>query len=156
MLGNSKNFSLLPAIGGWSVTIVHGFLSAQWFAEHGAHLQRGWAQSVRFKLGVVLYYSGLAMLVWHDKLQRDLRAEPGPRYRVPTGGLFEYATAASYFAELWTWAGFAIMSWGPNGAFIFLVSLVNLVPRAAATHAWYLEQFPDYPPERKYLVPFVW
>ena len=75
---------------------------------------------------------------------------------VPTGGLFEYATAASYFAELWTWAGFAIMSWGPNGAFIFLVSLVNLVPRAAATHAWYLEQFPDYPPERKYLVTFVW
>merc|ERR1719487_490154 len=39
--GDSKNFSLVPALGGWAVTILHGYLSAQWFAEHGKHLKRG-------------------------------------------------------------------------------------------------------------------
>ena len=52
------------------------------------------------------------------------------------GGLFDYASSAQYFCELWAWAGFALLSAGPNGAFIFCVSLGNLVPRAMRTHTW--------------------
>jgi hypothetical protein len=39
-----------------------------------------------------------------------------------------------------------------------LVSLVNLIPRAASTHQWYLDRFPvEYAAlGRKNLVPFVW
>ncbi len=29
----------------------------------------------------------------------------------------------------------------------------NLVPRAIAHHRWYRQRFPDYPPERKALIP---
>ena len=84
-----------------------------------------------------MYYTGLAATIYHDHLQRTLRPCPGgARYCIPHGGLFEYVTAGNYLAELWMWMGFAIMSWGPNGAFIFLVSLVNLTPRSAATHQW--------------------
>mmetsp|Transcript_1860 Transcript_1860/g.2399 ORF Transcript_1860/g.2399 Transcript_1860/m.2399 type:complete len:292 (-) Transcript_1860:421-1296(-) len=154
---NSKNFSLAPAVGGWLVTTVHGYLNAKWFAEHGKHLNRVWLKSARFWIGLAVYYSGFAMLVWHDKLMRDLRNTPGPRYRIPVGGMFDYATCAHYFAELWAWLGFAILSWGPNGVFIFTVSFVNLVPRAVGTHSWYLEKFGDeYPADRQYMVPFVW
>ena len=32
--------------------------------------------------------------------------------------------------RLWTWLGFFLMSWGPNGLFIFLVSCANLIPRS--------------------------
>ena len=53
---------------------MHGFLSAQWYAEHGRHLSRGWTRTLRFRLGVAMYYSGFVLLVWHDKLMRDLRA----------------------------------------------------------------------------------
>lgn len=78
----------------------------------------------------------------HDHIMRELRTPGGPRYSVPYGGLFDWpwggATCAHYLAELWAWLGFWLLSCGPNGAFIFCVSLVNLVPRAASTHAWYL------------------
>ena len=36
------------------------------------------------------------------------------------------------------------------------VSAANLVPRAASVHRWYHERFPDYPADRKALVPFLW
>jgi len=154
---NSKNFSLLPAIGGWLVTIPHGYLNAKWFAEHGKHLNNKWLRNPRFWIGLVMYYSGFAMLVWHDKLMRDLRNTPGPRYRIPVGGLFDYSTCAHYFVELWTWLGLAVLTWGPNGLFIFTVSCVNLIPRAVSTHAWYLEKFgEEYPSNRTYLIPYIW
>jgi hypothetical protein len=34
--------------------------------------------------------------------------------------------------------------------------MANLIPRAISTHMWYLESFPDYPRQRRILVPFVW
>ena len=155
--GKLSSFSLLPAVGGWIVTAIHGYLNAKWYAEHGKHLNRRWLKDPRFWIGLVMYYSGFFMLVWHDNIMRNLRSTPGPRYRIPYGGLFDYATSAHYFVELWTWLGFAILSWGPNGLFIFFVSLFNLVPRAVSNHNWYLEKFgDDYPTDRAYLVPFVW
>lgn len=51
--------------------------------------------------------------------------------------------------------GFALCSWSLAGLFIFLVSAGNLVPRAFATHRWYRARFPDYPQERRALVPFL-
>jgi 3-oxo-5-alpha-steroid 4-dehydrogenase 1 len=48
------------------------------------------------------------------------------------------------------------MTWSPGGLFILGISLANLVPRAIATHRWYREKFPDYPKDRKILIPFVW
>jgi hypothetical protein len=31
----------------------------------------------------------------------------------------------------------------------------NLVPRAIAHHRWYRETFPEYPPERKAVLPLL-
>eukprot|EP00928_Gymnodinium_smaydae_P084762 TRINITY_DN68022_c0_g1_i1.p1 TRINITY_DN68022_c0_g1~~TRINITY_DN68022_c0_g1_i1.p1 ORF type:complete len:294 (-),score=28.53 TRINITY_DN68022_c0_g1_i1:186-1067(-) len=156
--GAQSNFSLLPAVGGWMVTIMHGYLNAKWFADFGKHLKRDWLRDPRFIVGLLMYLSGFASLVYHDYIMRELRSTPGPRYRIPHGGLFEYATQAVYFCELWTWLGFFLMSWGPNGAFIFAVSLANLAPRSVASHEWYLNRFGDEYArlDRKYLIPLVW
>mmetsp|Transcript_12944 Transcript_12944/g.24450 ORF Transcript_12944/g.24450 Transcript_12944/m.24450 type:complete len:282 (+) Transcript_12944:84-929(+) len=156
--GARNNFSLAPAVGGWLVTITHGYLNARWFAEHGTHLKTSWLRDPRFIAGSLLYVSGFVALVYHDYLMRELRSTPGPRYRIPKGGLFEFATQAVYFCELWTWLGFFLLSWGPNGLFILSVSLANLVPRAVASHAWYLQKFGSEYSElrRQRLVPFLW
>lgn len=157
--GATSNFSLVPAVGGWIVTITHGYLNAKWFAEYGKHLrQKSWLRDFRFIAGATLYISGFICLVYHDYLMRELRSTPGPRYRIPRGGFFEYATQAVYFCELWTWLGFFLLSWGPNGFFILFVSMANLIPRSVASHNWYLEKFGDEYAVlgRKYLVPFVW
>ena len=157
--GNTKNFSLPTAIMAWIVTTVHAELNARWYGSRGKHLNNAWLRSARFWIGLALYYSGLAMLVWHDNIMRNLRPCPnGARYCIPHGGLFDYATAAHYFVELWTWTGFAILSWGPNGLFILCMSLANLVTRAYRTHMWYEDKFgaayTDL--DRKNLIPFVW
>jgi hypothetical protein len=79
-----------------------------------------------------------------------------PRYTIPRGGLFEYVTCPQYFCEIVTFIGMALLSCGPNGCFIVAVSLVNLVPRAVSTTAWYHDKFGDaYPEERRHLVPFL-
>jgi 3-oxo-5-alpha-steroid 4-dehydrogenase 1 len=36
-----------------------------------------------------------------------------------------------------------------------LITIANLVPRAFQTHRWYREKFPDYPSERRVLIPFL-
>jgi hypothetical protein len=38
----------------------------------------------------------------------------------------------------------------------FLFTAANLVPRAAQNHRWYRETFPDYPRERRALIPWMW
>jgi len=157
-----NNFSVIPAIGGWLVTITHGYLNARWYSTYGTHLKdKKWLKSPFFILGLILYYSGFFCLVWHDKIVRDLRDPTdinGPRYKIPYGGFFTYVTAAQYFVELWTWFGFFLMSCGPNGFFIFVVSLFNLAPRAAVTHQWYIQKFgKEYEDlNRKNLIPGVW
>ena len=163
---NSKNFDVGIAFGSWSVTILHAYLNARWYAEHGTHLVPTkhdkhvsyWSSDVRFKVGIFMYYTGLVSIIYHDHLMRTLRPCPdGERYCIPRGGLFDYVTMGAYLSELWCWLGFAIASWGPNGAFIFLVSLVNLVPRSHATHQWYLDKFPEYQSlNRARLIPGVW
>ena len=77
--GSSSNFSLLPAVGGWMVTICHGWLNARWFGEVGTHLTKRWLRSWKFLLGAALYYSGLAFTIYHDHIMRTLRDGTGPR-----------------------------------------------------------------------------
>ena len=164
----AKNFDVGIAFGSWSVTILHAYLNGRWYAEHGKHLTEPaikdkekrlyWTSSVRFRLGIFMYYSGLVSIIYHDHLMRTLRpCEGGARYCIPRGGLFEYVTMGAYLSELWCWLGFAIASWGPNGAFIFLVSLVNLIPRSYETNQYYLDKFPEYASlGRARLIPGIW
>eukprot|EP00940_MAST-03C_sp_MAST-3C-sp2_P001374 g1374.t1 len=157
--GATSNFSIIPALFSWIVTITHGYLNAKWFSTHGKHLTRDWIRSPRFVLSAATYYFGLGLVVYHDHLLRNLRPCPnGERYCIPHGGLFDYATCAQYTAELLMWFGFWAMSAGPNGAFIFAISVANLVPRAHSTHMWYLEKFGDAYASlgRDRLIPGVW
>jgi len=41
------------------------------------------------------------------------------------------------------------------GLVFFLWTAANLAPRAFSTHKWYLSTFPDYPKNRKALIPFI-
>lgn len=47
------------------------------------------------------------------------------------------------------------MSLTQAGLVFVLFTLANLVPRAINSHRWYRATFPDYPPERKAIVPFL-
>jgi len=35
------------------------------------------------------------------------------------------------------------------------MTATNLIPRARSLHAWYLENIPDYPGNRKAIIPYL-
>lgn len=158
--GATGSFGVLVVATGWLVTSVHGYLNGAFFSTHGAQLTPDWLTDPRFLAGLVVYYASYGLNIHSDGVLRDLRtreevAAGAHVYRVPRGGLFRWVSCPSYLTELTAWAGFALLTWSLAGVFILAISAANLVPRAVATHAWYRERFPDYPPERRALVPFV-
>lgn len=158
--GDKGSFSALVIVTGWGVTSLHGYFHAAYFTRFG-HYSTAWLTDPRFVIGLIVYYSCLVMNIRSDATIRNLRTREeiaaGTKvYRIPQGGLFRWVTSPSYLTELGAWAGFALCTWSLAGLFIFVVSAGNLVPRAIATHRWYRERFPDYPTDRKALIPFVW
>lgn len=112
-----------------------------------------WLRSPPFLIGAALFGIGYGINRHADGVLRRLRAPGETGYRVPHGGLYRYVSCPNYFGELLLWAGWAIATWSLAGLSFALFTAANLVPRALANHRWYHEQFPDYPPERKALLP---
>lgn len=157
--GERGSFSALVIVTGWGVTALHGYFHATYFTRLG-HYSTDWLSDPRFLCGFVIYYAALALNLHSDSILRNLRrpeevAAGTKVYRIPRGGLFRWVSSPSYLTELVAWAGFALCTFSLAGVFIFLVSAANLVPRAFATHRWYLSRFPDYPRSRRALVPFL-
>lgn len=158
--GAKGSFSLMVVVAGWLVTTLHGYLNAVFISHLGTHFTPDWFADPRFIIGMAIYLTGFILNVHSDAILRNLRSREevarGEKvYRIPRGGLFRYVTNPSYFTELLSFTGFAIATWSPGALFVLLVSAANLIPRAFQVHRWYQEKFPDYPPERKVLVPFV-
>lgn len=114
-----------------------------------------WLSEPRFWLGTAIFAVGMVTNRVHDGILRALR-RPGERgYHVPEGGLFRWVSAPNYLGELVGWTGFALATASP-AAWCFLAwSAANLAPRAVQHHRWYQRTFPDYPPERRALVPWL-
>ena len=111
-----------------------------------------------FLVGLVVYLCGFALLVNSESIVRNLRDKNNPggaEYRIPFGGGFRFVTSPAYLGELIAWSGFALLTWALPGVVILLITAGNLIPRALGTHTWYQEKFPEYPTDRKALIPYV-
>ena len=158
--GARGSFGLPVVIAGCLVTTLHGYLNAVFIAELSTHMTPDWLGDPRVIIGMSIYVLGFTVNVHSDAIIRNLRTkqevDKGERiYRIPRGGLFRYVTNPSYFSELLSFTGFAIATWSPGALFVLLVSAANLVPRAFQVHRWYLQNFSDYPRERKALLPYL-
>ncbi len=76
-------------------------------------------------------------------------------YKIPNGALFKYISSPNYLGEVLEWIGWAILTWSLAGLAFAVFTIANLLPRAYATHKWYIKNFPDYPKERKAIIPFI-
>lgn len=138
-----------------------------------------------FWAGVVLWALGLAGNILHDEILLNIRrsskakgkarASSPPKqgrqehYAVPHGGLYRLISYPNYFCEWCEWFGFALAAAPPPSlaslsAFVataappwlfFLAEIAVMFPRAWKGHQWYHEKFPDYPKERKAVIPFL-
>lgn len=157
--GKRGSFNISVLAAGMAVTSLHGYLNGAFFSHDYKH-QYGteWLTDPRFLVGLIVYLGGFTLLVSSESIVRNLRDKNDPgatEYKIPYGGGFRFVTSPAYLGELIAWAGFALLTWSLAGVVIFLITAGNLVPRALATHRWYREKFPDYPTERKALIPGV-
>jgi len=135
--------------------LANGYLNARWLSYLGPRLAPAWLLGPRFLGGLALFVAGLAVNVHSDQVLLELRARGQASYAVPWRGLHRLVASPNYLGELVEWTGFAVLSWSPAAAVFVFWTAANLVPRALANLRWYRRTFPDYPPHRRALVPFL-
>ncbi|GAB5591654.1 hypothetical protein Unana1_06554 [Umbelopsis nana] len=139
---------------------ANAYTNGMWVAKYGSYPD-SLLQKPRFWFGVALWGLGWWLNIYHDNILFKLRQErqvkdSKKRYSIPHGGLYEYVSCPNYFSETLEWIGWAVACYPSPPANIFVLSTIaNLFPRAWRSHKWYKQEFSNYPPNRKAVVPFL-
>jgi 3-oxo-5-alpha-steroid 4-dehydrogenase 1 len=134
---------------------VNGYLHGRWFFTLGPEYSISWFSSPQFIIGIIIFFAGMIINLHSDHILRNLRKPGEVEYKIPYGGVFRWVSCGNYFGEIVEWIGWAILTWSLPGLVFALWVMANLVPRARSHHKWYHEKFPDYPPERKAVFPYI-
>ncbi len=135
--------------------LLNAYVNARWVSDLGNY-PTSWLFDARFVIGALVFATGFGINQHADWVLMNLRKPGETGYKIPRGGLYRYLTSPNYFGEILEWTGWAIATWSLAGLAFTVYTFANLAPRAAAHHRWYHEKFPDYPTERKAVIPFVW
>ena len=107
-------------------------------------------------VGIVIFFIGMVINLHSDHVIRHLRQPGDTRHYLPQKGFYKYVTSANYFGELVEWTGFALLCSTPAAWLFVIWTAANLVPRAAAIHKHYREEFGDAVGSRKRVIPFIY
>jgi len=135
--------------------VGNGYLNGRGLFTLGTGLPVSWLWDPRFVIGALLFWVGYALNQHSDKVLIGLRSGGASGYKIPYGGAYKYVSCPNYLGEMVEWAGWAIACWNLGALAFFVWTVANLAPRAIKTHRWYREEFPDYPSERKALLPYI-
>ena len=151
-----KRFPL--AIVGMALIFNAGnaYLNGYYIFHLSGGYPEGWLVTARFLLGLGLFAGGYALNRWSDRKLSLLRAPGEMGYKIPQGGFFKWISCPNYLGEIIEWSGWALATWSLAGLSFAVWTFANLAPRARAHHAWYRANFPEYPSERKALIPGIW
>jgi len=105
--------------------------------------------------GIVVFLVGFAINQQADWILLRLRRPGESGYNIPRGGLYRWITCPNYLGEIIEWMGFALCTLSLPALVFAVWTVANLLPRARSHHLWYKEAFPNYPPERKALIPGI-
>lgn len=153
----SKKMPLVIMLSAIFFNIVNAGLNGYYLSELAPSNEYSaqWFFSRHFIIGIILFITGMSINWKSDALLINLRKPGETGYKIPKGFLFDYITSPNLFGEIIEWTGFALMALNLP-AFSFLIWVfANLIPRARNHHNWYKKNFPDYPPDRKIVIPFV-
>jgi len=125
-----------------------------YFLTHFSSYTNEWLNDWRFILGAILFFSGMIINWRADNTLIHLRKKIETGYQIPYGELFGLISCPNHFGEIAEWFGFALLSWCLPAAAFFIWTSANLLPRSLAHHRWYKQHFPDYPSNRKAVIPF--
>jgi protein-S-isoprenylcysteine O-methyltransferase Ste14 len=136
--------------------LVNSYLNGRYLFKFSGGYSTEWFYDLRFIGGVVLFVFGFFVNHQSDEILLRLRNAQESEYKIPHGGLYRWVSCPNYFGEIIEWMGWSLATWSWPGLVFAVWTAANLVPRARSHHRWYKEQFPDYPHNRKILIPFLW
>ena len=146
---------LLVVMSGLVFNLVNAYINARLVSELGEYGD-AWLSDPRFMLGATVFVGGMILNIHSDNILFRLRKGRTTQYGVPHDGAFRYVSCPNYLGEIVEWTGWAIATWSLAGFAFAILTFANLAPRAVANHRWYRQNFPDYPSERRALIPGVW
>lgn len=135
--------------------LYNSYINGRYLGLHADSYTGEWLRDPRFILGVIIFLVGFTINVHSDQILFSLRGPGESGYKIPRRGMFRWISSPNYFGEVVEWTGWAIATWSLPGLVFALWTFANLAPRAHAHHKWYREKFPDYPLERRALIPFL-
>lgn len=136
--------------------LVNGYLNGYFLFSHSNGYPMNWLWGSNFIIGLIVFITGFVINRWADDVLHKLRHTGEKGYKIPFGMLYRWISCPNYFGEIIEWIGWAIATWSLPGLCFAIWTFVNLAPRAQAHHSWYLENFPEYPQDRKALIPGLW
>jgi 3-oxo-5-alpha-steroid 4-dehydrogenase 1 len=141
---------------GFLFNMVNGYLNGRYIFTFSEGYSNHWLSDPRFIIGVALFITGFVINRQADNILRQLARTSDSGYKIPYGGLYRWISCPNYFGEILIWAGWAVATWSLPGLAFAVWTAANLVPRARSHHAWYRQNFPDYPSRRRALLPGLW
>lgn len=148
-----REFFVPVVLGGAVFNILNGFINGWALFFHYDALPK--APLALVGIGIVVFFAGFFIHVVSDKLLRDVKRENNGAYGIPKAFLHAYVSSPNYFGEILQWIGFFIATLSPAALSFALFTFANLMPRARAHRRWYRQTFPQYPRNRKILIPFI-
>jgi len=106
-------------------------------------------------LGMLMYGVGQAGNFYHHYLQSTWKRGKDKKYVIPHGGLFEYVACPHYFFEIISFWGLTLISQDIIGIFGTFAVMGNVGGRSVATSKYYRKKLPNYPEDRRNIIPFL-
>ena len=143
------------ALFGFLFNMFNTYVNGRWLFTFADPCPAGWLADPRFLAGLAVFLAGFAINLHSDHVLRNLRAPGETAFKIPYRGMFRFVSAANYLGEFTEWVGWALLTCSWPGAVFAFWTFANLGPRARSTHRWYQRTFPEYPKNRKAMIPFV-
>ena len=154
--GTARRMPLSVVMMGLTFNLMNGYLNGRYVFTFSGGYAVSWLRDPRFIFGTMLFIIGFIINRYADSVLRDLRKPGESGYKISNDGLYRLVSSPNYLGEITIWVGWAIATWSLPGLVFAFWTVANLMPRAKANHLWYKQNFPDYPPTRKALIPGLW
>ena len=156
LAGRQSNMPLSVVLSGIFFNFFNASLNGAYVFSLSGGYPDAWLYDPRFIIGVLVFIAGFVINRQSDYILSHLRRPGEKDYKIPQGGLYRWISCPNYFGEILIWCGWALATWSLAGFSFALWTIANLAPRARSHQDWYHRTFPDYPPERKTLLPGIW
>lgn len=150
-----QRIALLIAAMGLLFNLFNGYMNGRYLGLHASDYGPQWLATPQFIVGTAMFVVGLAINLHADEVLMRLRKPGETGYKIPKGGFYRWISSPNYFGEIVEWTGWAVMTWSLPGLLFAAWTVANLLPRGISNHRWYRETFPEYPKDRRAVVPYL-